>query len=251
MGHVGHGADVGDVARRVADGLAEDRLGALVDEGRHAVDVVGGGEADLDAQLRQGVGEEVVGAAVEGGGGDDVVAALADGEQRVGHRRHTRGQGQTADATLQGRQALLQHIAGGVHDAGVDIARHFEIEEVRPVLGVIEGIGGGLVNRRGDGLGGRVRLEAGVDGQGLDLHGVSWWVGAGRSSCSVASDPSGFSGVRVLSGVCVRSTVPGWQLAGGSAAAILATAKGTVDGKATRNGIPPQASGRRAASSYR
>ena len=175
MSHVGHGADVGDIACRVADGLAEDRLGALIDQGRHARDVVGGGEADLDAELRQGVGEEVIGAAIEGRSGDDVVAALANGEEGVGHRRHARGQGQAADAALQGRQPLFQHVAGGIHDAGVDVARHFEVEQVRPVLGVIEGVGGGLVNRGGDGVGSRVRLKAGVDGQGLDLHGVSWW----------------------------------------------------------------------------
>ena len=57
--------DVDDIARRVADGFAEHRLGLVVDQLLEAVVIVAGGHAHLDALAREGVGEQVVGAAIE------------------------------------------------------------------------------------------------------------------------------------------------------------------------------------------
>jgi hypothetical protein len=34
---------------------------------------------------------------------------------------------------LHGGLALLEHVVGGVHDAAKDIARHLEVEQVRPL----------------------------------------------------------------------------------------------------------------------
>src|SRR5690606_4442860 len=73
-------------------------------------------------------------------------------------------------AALQRRHALLRHVGGGVHDAGVNVARHLQIEQVGAMLGVVEGVGGGLVDRHSHGLGGRVRAVAGVDSEGFGFH---------------------------------------------------------------------------------
>jgi hypothetical protein len=54
---------------------------------------------------------------------------------------------------------------------GVDVAGDLEVEQVGTVLGVVERVRGGLVDRHGHGLGGRVGRVAGVDDEGLELHG--------------------------------------------------------------------------------
>lgn len=79
VGGCGQRGDIDDVAGRVADGLAEHRLGTFVDQRLEGGDVVVGGEARGDALARQGVGQQVVGAAVQFGHRDDVVAGLGDG----------------------------------------------------------------------------------------------------------------------------------------------------------------------------
>ncbi|MNE88658.1 hypothetical protein D3C80_1859850 [compost metagenome] len=65
---------------------------------------------------------------------------------------------------------MLQHIVGGIHDAGVDIAGHVQVEQVGAVLGVIEFEGDVLIDRHGDGLGGRIRLETVVQRDGGVFH---------------------------------------------------------------------------------
>ena len=71
------------------------------------------------------------------------------------------------DATFERRDALLQHIGGRVHDAGVDVARHLQVEQVRAMLGVIEGVGHGLVDRHRHRAGGGVRPITAMHRDGL------------------------------------------------------------------------------------
>ncbi|MNY04967.1 hypothetical protein D3C86_1376700 [compost metagenome] len=170
VGRVGQGGEVHHIAQRIADGLAEDRLGPLIGVGGDGGDVVGVDEAHLDAVLGQGVGEQVVGAAIEGPRGDDVVARFSNGQNGVGDGRHARGHGQGRDAALQRRQTLLQHVRRRVHDPGVDIARHLQVEQVGPVLSVVEGVAGGLIDGHRHRPGGRIRRIAGVDGERVELH---------------------------------------------------------------------------------
>jgi hypothetical protein len=170
---VGQRAQVDHVAARVADGLGVDGLGAPVDEASERGRVGRVGEPHLDAELGQGVGEQVVGAAVQRAGGDDVVTLLGDGEDGVGDGRLAGGQRQPGDAALECRDALFQHIRGRIHDPGVDVALDLEVEQVRTVLGAVEGVGRGLVDRHGHGLGDRIRGVAGVDGERFEFHGFS------------------------------------------------------------------------------
>ena len=180
VGSIGQGLEVDNIAGRVADRFAEHRLGAAVDQRFQAGDIVMGGEAHFDARARQGVGEQVVGAAVELGHRDDVVAHFGNGLHRIGDGRHAAGHGQGTDAAFQRRNALFQHVVGGVHDPRVDVARHLEVKQVGAVLGVVEGERGGLVNRHGHRLGGRVGAVTGVDGQGFQFHGA--FLQGGRES---------------------------------------------------------------------
>ena len=174
VGDLGELFEVGDVAERVADRFAEHRLGLAVDQFFEGCRVTVIGKAHLDAILRQGVGEQVVGAAVQGAGRDDVVAGFGNRLDRGGDRRHARGHGQRRNAAFHRGDALFQHVGGRVHDAGVDVAGDLEIEQVGAVLGAVEGVGSGLVNGHGNRFGRRVGTVAAVYGKRFKFHdGVS------------------------------------------------------------------------------
>ena len=162
--------EIDDIAGRVADGLAEDCLGLVVDQRFQRGDVIVGGEAHLDALTRQGVGEKVVGAAIELGHRNDVIARFSDGLDRIGDRRHARSHRQRGDTAFQCGDTLFEHVGGGIHDARIDVARHLQIEEVGAMLGIVERIGRGLVDRHRHGLGCRVRAVARMNRQGLQFH---------------------------------------------------------------------------------
>ncbi len=158
VGDAGELLDVGDVELGIAERLGVDGAGLAVDGGAQAVEVVGVDEADGDAQARQRVVEEVVGAAVERGGGDDLVAGSARvvNGQRLGGLAG--GGGQRRDAAFERGDALLEDVGGRVHDARVDVAEFLQREEAGGVVGVVEDVRGGLVDRHGARAGGGVDL---------------------------------------------------------------------------------------------
>ena len=173
MRHRCQRGDVRHVAQRVAHRFAEHRLGAVIDQPRKRGRVARVRKTRLDAHLREGVREQVVGAAIQGGGRHDVVARLGDGLDGITDGRHAAGHGQGADAALQRCDAGLQHAVGRIHDPAVDVAGHLQVEQVRAMLRVVERIGHRLVDRDchrpGRGGGG----VAAVNGNGFDAHGAS------------------------------------------------------------------------------
>ena len=165
VGDGGELLDVGDVELGIAEGLGVDGAGFVVDGGAQAVEVVGVDKLDLDAQARQRVVEEIVGAAVERSGGDDLVAGSGKGDDGERLRRLARGGGEGCRAAFESRDALLKDVGGGVHDAGVDVAELLEREETAGVVGILEEVGGGLVDGHGTRAGGGVGRLAGMDGE--------------------------------------------------------------------------------------
>ena len=172
VGHIGQRADVGHIAQRVADGFDEHGLGLVVDQGAKAGRVARVGKAHLNALLRKGMGKQVVGAAIQGAGRDDVVTRFCQSLDGGGDRRHARCQRQRRKAAFECRHALFQHIGGGVHDAGVDIARHLQVKQVGAMLRAVKSVGHCLVDGHGCSLGAGVGRIACVNGQCLDAHGV-------------------------------------------------------------------------------
>ena len=163
----GKGGNVHHIDGGVADAFAVNQFGARVGVGG---DLFGLGRVDkthFDALLGQGVGEQVVSAAIQGFGGDDVVARFGQSLHGIGNRRHATGHAQGRQAAFYRGQTLFQHGGGRVHDAGVDVAGHGQVKQIRAVLGVVEGIAGGLVNRHGHGFGGWLRLVTGMNGLGF------------------------------------------------------------------------------------
>ena len=100
--------------------------------------------------LRQGVREQVVGAAVEAGAGDDLVAGAGEVEdgQEVS-AAWPDAVASAADAAFERGDALLEDVVRRVHDAGVDVAELLQPEEIGGVVGVLEDVGRGLVDRHG------------------------------------------------------------------------------------------------------
>ena len=98
-----------------------------------------------------------------------MVAGLAqrgDGEKLGGLAGGGREGG---DAALERRDALLEDVGRRVRDAGVDVTELCEAEEAGAVLGVIEDVGRGLVDRHGAGVGRRVGLLSGVKLEGFKV----------------------------------------------------------------------------------
>ena len=126
-------------------------------------------EAHLDPLVLHRVGEQVPGAAVEVGRGDDVVARARQVLDRKGRGRLTAGERQRRHAALERSDALLEHVVGRVHDAGVDVAELLEREQIGGVLGALELIGGGLVDRHGDCASRRVGAPTSVKRQSFDF----------------------------------------------------------------------------------
>ncbi len=179
--HGGHVRDVENVDLGVGDGLGEEGLGVRPHRGPPAVQAVGVlDEADLDAQLGQRVVEQVVRAAVEPGAGHDVVAGAGQVEDGEGLGGLARGQQQRGDAAFECGDALLDDVGGGVTDAGVDVARLGQPEQGGGVVGAVEGVGRGLVDRQGPGLRGGIGALTRVDLLGLErpvrrrFRGLSW-----------------------------------------------------------------------------
>ena len=158
VGDLGHGLDVHQVGIGIAQGLHEDGLGVGLDRGLQRGGLwLGEGGGDAVGQ-RQGVGQQVVGAAVDGLGRHDVLPrpgqrleGIADGRRARRHRQRRR-------AVLQRRDARLEHAVGGVGQASVDVARVPQTEAVRGVLGVVEYEGGRGVDRHRAGVGHGVGL---------------------------------------------------------------------------------------------
>ena len=127
-------------------------------------------EGRLDAEAGERHGELVVAPAVEVGRRHDVVAGI---EQRhEGHRLggQLAGGGQRADAALEAGHALLEHRRGRVHDPRVDVPEAVEVEEVGRVVGVLEDVGRGLIERHGTRAGDRVDALAGVQRPGVEAE---------------------------------------------------------------------------------
>ena len=165
------GGDVGHVDQRVADGLDVPELGVLLGSGHEGVDVVVLDEGGLDAEVAQGVQEDVPGTAVERVGGDDVVAGAHDVGEGQDLGGVAGGDGDGAGGALDGGHAGGDRVGGGVGQAAVDVARLGEGELGGGVRGGVELERGRGVDRQRRGAGGRVGLEAGVDLEGIEVLG--------------------------------------------------------------------------------
>ena len=158
MGEGCNGVDVRDVAVGVAQRLQIDGLGVGLDGVLHLGEVVCIDEGGGDAELGQGVLQQVVAAAVDGLLGNDVVPSLCQRLDGVGDGCGTGSGCQSGHAAFQRGDALLEDVLRGVGQAAVDVARVSQTEAVCGVLAVAEDVGSGLINGHCAGIGGGVGL---------------------------------------------------------------------------------------------
>ena len=161
--------EVGDDAAGIGDELDEDRLGLRRDRGVEAEPAsVASAQRTFQPNFAKDVVELVDRAAIELARGDELVARLQQRVEGEHLRRVARGDGKRRRAAFERRDALLQHRLGRVHDARIDVAEGLEIEQSRRVLGIVEDIGRGLIDRRGARAGRGVGLGAGMDGERVE-----------------------------------------------------------------------------------
>ncbi len=150
--------------------LAIDRLGVFVDQPLDDVGLVARGEATGNALARQDVRQQRMGGPIELRHRYDVAAAVGQIDQREMHGRLAGGNRERSDTALEFGDPRLEYRRGRIGDPAVAIALGFQIEQGRAMVGAVEGVGNRLVDRNGDGAGGRIGLEAGMDGNGLITH---------------------------------------------------------------------------------
>src|SRR6266446_1880333 len=132
-----HGADVQCIQAWVADGLSVERFGSLIDGGAEVVRVAAIDETYGNAELGEGIVEEIIGAPIEAGRCNDFIARSSNVEDSQRFRRLPRRCSQCPDAPFQGGDTTLKGILSGVHDTCIDVSELFECEEIRRVLRAI------------------------------------------------------------------------------------------------------------------
>ena len=163
--------DISDIAERIADGFTEDSLRLAVDPCGEIVFQQRIGKTDFNAILRERMGKQVICATVKRTRRDDIIADFRNGLNGIRHSRHTGCQSQPSDTPFQSRNPFFQHVVRRIHDTGINIARHFQIEQVCAVLRAVESISHCLVNRHRNRFGNRIRGITGVNRKSFEFHG--------------------------------------------------------------------------------
>jgi hypothetical protein len=163
-------ADVADVAGRIADAFTEHGARLFVDQLLDCRGGIGSGKAHLDPLARQNVGEQRVRGAVELRHGDNVGAHRREIEHGIVQRRLSGADAQRLDAAFERGDAALEYGGCRIADAAVAMAVGFEIEQRGAVIGALELVGDGLVDRNRDRPGRRLGLVTAVDRHRVAFH---------------------------------------------------------------------------------
>ena len=163
MGDLRQRLDIANIAGRIADGLRENRFGVFVDQLLDGIRLVAVGKARRDALTRQDVSEQRVRRSVELRHGDDVSAGVGQIDQSEMQRRLSGRDRERADAAFELGDALFENSGGRICNPAIAVAFRFEVEQSRAMIGAIEGIGDGLVDRNGDRFGRWIGIVAGVN----------------------------------------------------------------------------------------
>ena len=153
-----NGIDIRDIAVGIAQGFQIDGFCVGSNGLFHLCQIVGIHKGGGDPIERQGVGQQIITAAVDGLLGYNVISCLGQRLNGIGDGGSAGGQGQGCYTSLQRRNPLFQHILCGIGQAAVNISGIRQTEAGRCVRGVVEHIGGGLVNGDGAGIGGGIGL---------------------------------------------------------------------------------------------
>ena len=162
--NVGHIGDVGDDHRRVGRCLDVEHLRVRTNPRPHGLRIRRVYEAELQSKLRKQLRSKTIDAAVDRLRNDGVIARTQEAKHGV-DRGHSRGENVGRLPAFQTRHAALQRLAVRVVGARVVVALVLAQRLVH--------VGRGLIDRRDDGAGGRVRLLPDVNRIRGKSHSVS------------------------------------------------------------------------------
>ena len=155
---------------RVGNGLTKHSLGVGLERG---VQLLFGAErihkGSGNAHLGHGDRDQVERTAVDGAGRHDMVACLADVEQGEEVGRLAAGRQHGGSAALQLTDLLCDDIAGGVLQAGVEIAVGLQVKQLSHILagGIFKGSGLDNGDLAGLAVAGRI---AALHADGITIH---------------------------------------------------------------------------------
>ena len=140
VGDLGDGLKIANLKRGVGHGLAEDSAGLVIDGLLEVFWVLGVDEGHGDAKGREDVVELGIGSTVQLIAAYDVVSGLSEVDNGVEDRGSSGGDREAGQgmATLKLSNTGLEDVRGWVHEAGVDVSKLLQGEEVGGVLGVLE-----------------------------------------------------------------------------------------------------------------
>ncbi len=142
----------------------------LVDHCRDVGGMIAFGEADLDPEAREQMGEQGVGGAVELRNGDDVVAKLGEVKHRIMQGGLPGADAERLQPAFERGNAAIEHVGRRIADAAVAIALAFQIEQGSTVLGAVEGIGDSLIDRNGNSSSCRIAIIPTVHRDRFSAH---------------------------------------------------------------------------------
>ena len=158
MGDFGQSGYVRHLGVGIAQGLRKQQFCIVPDSRLHLFKIKRIHEGSAHAIGRQGVGQQIVGAAVDVFGRHHMIPRLGQVLDGICDRSRAGTHCQRRRAPFQGRHPPLKHIRRGIGKPAVNIARSTEIEPGRRLVTVPEHIGGSLVNGNCSGVRCRVRL---------------------------------------------------------------------------------------------
>ncbi len=121
VGGVGDGFEIRHIVARVSDALHVDQASVLVDESVDVFGFVRIEEANFDAEVFQGLGEQGPRSTIQRCAADDVLSAVRDRQDGCRDGGLTRCKAQARDATVHRCESFFQNVHGRVHQPAVDV----------------------------------------------------------------------------------------------------------------------------------
>src|SRR5579872_5806827 len=170
--------DVADIAGRVSDRFAENRLGIFVNQPLDRTRAVAFRQPAGDPLSWQDMRKHCVGRSVELRDRDNIATCVSKIDEREVQCGLTAADRERADTALKFGDPTFENFAGRVGDPAVAKALNFQIEQGGAVIGTVECVGCGLIDRDRYGLGGWIRLVSTMYGNGFITH-SNWPVSGG------------------------------------------------------------------------
>jgi hypothetical protein len=187
----GHLGQIQNFEPRIADSLGEHEAGLGADGCAIGVGIARIDEGRRDTEARQGQLQQIGAAAVQRLGRHEVTAGAHQRRDRQVQCRLAARGGDRADPAFERCDPLLEHRDRGIGDTRIDMPGALKIEQRRRLIGALEHVGGGLIDRYGARAGRRVRPLPGVQRHGIEPEQLGIHQPCLRQHAAASHDRSG------------------------------------------------------------